>query len=118
MTMTDDMRTDGGPATGRAVKHRRLRTVATIVLIVLSSITLVAATIGVWFHRTIWDTDSYVAIVSPLVDDPAVSQALAIELTAEAFVALDVPDRVAGALDAIPNLPDSARFLAGPWRGG
>ena len=105
-------------AAGRTVKHRQLRTVATIVLVVLSSVTLVAATIGVWFHRTLWDTESYVEIVAPLSDDPAVTEALATKLTAEAFLALDVPGRVASALDAIPALPEAARFLAGPISAG
>jgi hypothetical protein len=85
---------------------------------VLSSLTLVASTIGVWFHRTIWDTDSYVALVAPLVDDPAVSDALATEITAAAFEALDVPGRVSAALESIPALPESARFLAGPISAG
>jgi hypothetical protein len=105
-------------STSRTMKHRRLRTTATVVLVVFSSITLVAATIGVWFHRTIWDTESYVSIIAPLADDPAVTQAVANDLTAEAFVALDVPGRVAAALDAIPALPDAARFLAGPISAG
>jgi hypothetical protein len=75
---------------------------------------VVTATVGVWTQRTLSNTDRYVALVAPLADDPAVTNALAARLTDEVFVALDVEDRVRGAIESIPNLPSAATFLAGP----
>jgi hypothetical protein len=82
--------------------------------VILTSIALVATTIGVWTHRTLWDTDRYVALVTPVAEDPAVQSAVADRLTAEAMVALDVHNRVSNAIESIPQLPDSATFLVGP----
>jgi uncharacterized membrane protein len=92
----------------------RTRAVGAVVLAVLTSIALVATTVGIWIDRTVWNTDRYVSIVAPIADDPAVTQALAARLTTYVFEALDVPDRVENALASIPNLPPSATFLAGP----
>jgi hypothetical protein len=97
---------------------RRIRGIATPVLIILTSIALVGATVGIWFERTIWNTDRYVALVEPLADDPAVTDAVAAKLTADVFEALDVRQRVSDALAAIPNLPPSATFLAAPITAG
>jgi hypothetical protein len=96
----------------------RLRRVATWVLVVLTSLTVVAATIGVWTQRTVADTDRYVALVAPLADDPAVTNPLADRLTQEIFLALDVEGRIQEAIASIPNLPSAATFLAGPVTAG
>jgi hypothetical protein len=96
----------------------RIRRVATPVLVVLTSLTLVAATLGVWANRTIWNTDRYVALVAPLASDPAVTGAISNRLTTEAIQALDIQNRVENALAQIPNLPEAARFLAGPIESG
>jgi hypothetical protein len=92
----------------------RFRRIATWVLVVLTSLVVVAATIGVWAQRTLADTDSYVALVAPLADDPEVTNPLADRLTDEIFVALDVQGRVQQAIATIPNLPPAAAFIAGP----
>jgi hypothetical protein len=99
---------EGGP------RRHRIRSVTTVVLIVLTSLAILATTVGVWLNRSVWDTDRYVALVEPVADDPAVIDALATKLTDEVFVALDVQDRVERAVSEIPRIPDSATFVIGP----
>jgi hypothetical protein len=94
--------------------RRRARWIITGLLVVLTSIAIVASTLGVWTQRTLSSTDRYVALVAPLADDPAVTNALADRLTSEVFLALDVEDRVRQALASIPQLPEAAGLLVGP----
>ena len=64
-----------------------------------------------WARRTLLDTDRYVATVDDLATQPAIQQALATEITAAVFDALDVQDRLSTVIgDRLPEL----RFLAGP----
>jgi hypothetical protein len=84
----------------------------------MTSLAVLAATVGVWINRTIWDTDRYVALVAPLAEDPAVTDAVSAKLTASAVQALDIEDRVRNALSLIPNLPPSAEFLVAPITAG
>lgn len=96
----------------------RVRTSVTVLLIALTSISLVGAVVGLWFSRTIWDTDRYVSLVAPIADDPAVTSAISERVTSDVFEALDLRGRVEEALEAIPRLPPSAAFLAGPITAG
>jgi uncharacterized protein YjeT (DUF2065 family) len=98
--------------------RRRARQVLAGVLVVLTSLCVVAATIGIWTQRTLSDTDRYVALVAPLADDPAVTDPLAARLSEEVFVALDVETRIQEALSSIPDLPPQASFLVGPLTAG
>jgi hypothetical protein len=98
--------------------RRRARRVLAGVLLVLTSLCIVAATIGIWTQRTLSDTDRYVALVAPLADDPAVTDPLAARLSDEVFLALDIEGRIQQALSSIPNIPPEASFLAGPMTAG
>lgn len=96
----------------------RGRRVLVWILVVLTCISLILATIGVWANRTVWNTDRYVALVEPLASDPAVQQALAAKLTDAAFTALNVQQRVSDVLGQIKGLPAEAAFLSGPIAAG
>jgi hypothetical protein len=98
--------------------RRRARQVLAGILVVLTSLCIVAATIGIWTQRTLSDTDRYIALVAPLADDPAVTNPLAARLSDEVFLALDVETRITEALESIPDLPPQASFLAGPITAG
>ena len=97
--------------------RRRVRQVLAGILVVLTSLCIVAATIGIWTQRTLADTDRFVALVAPLADDPAVTNPLAARLSEEVFLALDVETRIEEALSSIPDLPPQASFLVGPAHG-
>jgi hypothetical protein len=89
----------------------RGRSIAIVLLIVLSVLSLAAAVPGNWGRRTFLNTDRYVATVAPLASDPAIQEVLARDITNAVFQALDVQDRVAGALqDRVPELS----FIAAP----
>jgi hypothetical protein len=103
---------------GKTTGRRRARQALTGALVVLTSVCIVAATIGVWTQRTLSDTDRYVELVAPLADDPAVTDPLAARLSAEVFLALDVEARIQEALASIPDMPPAAGFLAGPITAG
>jgi len=105
-------------ATDRRAGRRRARRILAGLFVVLTSLSVVATTIGVWTQRTLSDTDRYVALVEPLVEEPAVVDAMTTRLTDEIFSALEVDQRVQDALESIPNLPSSAVFLAGPITSG
>jgi hypothetical protein len=92
----------------RARVWRITRSVLTWVLVVLTSISVVATSTAFWVRNTVFDTDKYVALVTPIAQDPAVQQQIATKLTAQVFTALDVRARV----EAI--LPTELQALAGP----
>lgn len=78
------------------------------VLAFLTIVTLLASTIGVWSHRTIFNTDAYLKVVTPLAKDPAVIQALSVELSDELMDVLEVQKRIGDAL------PEDFKFLSLP----
>ncbi len=66
--------------------------------------------LGAWAQSIVFDTDRYVATVTPLADDPAVEEAIAQQLTDQILTEIDVQDVVdsvaqnlseAGAPDAV-----------------
>ena len=96
-------------------RRLRIRGVVTGVLVVLTSLSIVVTTVGVWMNRTVWNTDRFVALVAPLSDNTAVTNGLAVSLTSDTFEALDVQTRVQQALSTIQGLPAGAdALLAGP----
>jgi hypothetical protein len=109
-----------GDSTGGPPPQRhRVRGALTVILVILTSLSVVAATAAIWVKRTVRDTDRYVALVAPLAHDRAVTDALALRLTDDAFTALNVRQRVEDALGSIPQLPPSANSLiAGPLTSG
>ncbi|HMD10912.1 MAG TPA: hypothetical protein VKG90_01140, partial [Marmoricola sp.] len=95
----------------QGVKRRRLRAVAAVIAVVVAVASFSLALPGAWARRTVADTDTYLSVVSPLADDPAVQEALAREITTAVFEALDVQDKLATVLSKkAPQLT----FLAGP----
>lgn len=108
-------------ARDRASRHHvwlRVRKISTPILIALTCLSLVATTVAVWVNRTIWNEDKYIATVVPLGDDPAIIDSLATQITDQAFLALDVQNRVEEALTSIASsneqVPEQITFLAGP----
>ncbi len=92
-------------------KRRRLRAVAAVLAVIVAVVSFSAALPGAWARRTIANTDTYVSVVGPLADDPAVQEALARIITTSVFEALDVQGKLTEVLaERSPQLT----FLAGP----
>jgi hypothetical protein len=106
-------------------KRRRLRKVAVGVLVVLTSISVLASTVGIWVHQTAFNTGKFVALMEPLAHDPQVQAQLGTYVTTQIFQAVDLQDKVHGALEAIvsalpPGTPAVSQLpvLAGPITAG
>lgn len=77
-------------------------------LITLACVLAPLSVASVWAATIVSDTDRYVETVAPLVDDPAVQDALAAAVTAAVFENLDVERLTTEALQAVadqPNVP-------------
>jgi hypothetical protein len=72
------------------------------VLIVLVAILTPLCALAVWADREIGDTDGYVAAMAPLASDPAVQNAVAVQITDEVLQKIDVGPFDAGPFDVRP----------------
>lgn len=102
---------------GAARRTPRWRRVVSVILVVLAAILAPLTVTAVWLKDRILSTDGYVSTVTPLVDDPAVTDALANRIVTELFAATDLEDRVTSALPGPtqvlgPALTGSLRNLA------
>lgn len=86
--MTSAATVPGSPR-GRVVR----RWVA-VVLVVATTLLVVASSVAVWAHRTVLDTDQFMDTVGPALDDPAFDAALADDITEQTLLALDLDTRV------------------------
>lgn len=95
-----------------APKNRRLltglRTFSVTFFIVLSVVTFMLFNISSWVKTTLLDTEAFVNTTSPLIEQPAVQQALQDEITRVLFENINVEQELQRAL------PENVAFLAGP----
>jgi len=86
--------------------------VLAVVLVVLFAILLPVTILATWAHRTVTNTDAYIATVGPIAASPEVQAALSAEITNEIYAALNPQQTIANAL------PPKAAKLAGPLSAG
>jgi hypothetical protein len=86
--------------------------VLAVVLVVLFAILLPVTIIATWAHRTVVNTDAYIATVGPIASSPAVRAVVSREVTNEVYAALDPPKIIASVL------PPKAAKLAAPLSSG
>jgi hypothetical protein len=96
----------------RRTGRRRVRGVLAVVLVVLFAILLPVTILATWAHRTVTNTDAYIATVGPIAASPEVQAALSAEITNEIYAALNPQQTIANAL------PPKAAKLAGPLSAG
>jgi hypothetical protein len=82
------------PAAHIAPVGARWRKILVAFLVVLTSIAILASAVGVWAHRTLLNTDSWVATVGPLAKDPAITDAVATTVSSELTQVLDLQTRL------------------------
>src|SRR4029078_5803203 len=70
---------------------------------------------GLWARRAAFNTERYVQTVAPLASDPAVQEYPARTITEEAFVALDVENRLR---EVLQQRDPRLAFVAGPLADG
>jgi hypothetical protein len=67
-------------------------------LVVLTVIAMIASMVAIWARETLYDTDRFMAVVEPALEDPAFSGALGDVIADGALEALDLETRVATVL--------------------
>ena len=92
--------------------RRRVRGVLAVVLVIVFVILLPVTILTTWAHRTVTNTDAYVATLAPIAASPAVQAAVSAEITNEIYAALNPRQAIASAL------PPKAAKLAGPLSAG
>lgn len=95
-----------------ADKGPRWRRIATVVLLVVGTISLLVANVTVFLKRTLLDTESFVATLEPLAEREEIVDALSGEIASAIANAIDTRQLVADAL------PEEAQTLAGPIASG
>jgi hypothetical protein len=81
-----------------------------VLLVVVSSIFVVISAVAVWAHRTIFDTDAFMATVEPALEDPQFTTALGDYLTDEITTTLDLEQRLQEPLQNLDAFLTSALF--------
>jgi hypothetical protein len=84
----------------------RLRTIGATILIILGSVLAPLSVVATWLDTQITDTDAYVETVDPLIDDPALQQALSRVITARVVEELDVGSVTQAALESLTGRTD------------
>jgi hypothetical protein len=79
-------------------KAGRGRGIITFLLVVLTSLSIVLASIAWWAHDTLLDTDQFMEAVGPALEDPALYTAIGDRVSTEVLTALDLETRIAAAL--------------------
>ena len=101
-------------SSGRA--GRAGRWVAAIALLVVSGLLFTTSVLAVFVRTQLLDTDRYVETVAPLIQEPAIQQAIATRVTNAIVTQLDLEQRaqeLAKALEA-RGAPEAIDLLVGP----
>ncbi len=95
-------------------RHRRSRARRglAVVLVTIFAVLLPVTVTATWAHRTVANTDAYVATIAPIAASPAVQSAVSLQVTNEIYAALNPQQVIARAL------PPKAAALAGPLTNG
>ena len=92
---------------GTRTTRRRRRVLAGIAL-VLACLTILITTVAVWAHQVAFNTDRFTSLVSDVIDEPAVTDPLAVRVSTQVVDGLDMQTRIAA------RLPDAMKPLAVP----
>lgn len=98
--------TDAGPERGRGAVRRlpasrrapRLRSGVAAFLVVAALIGVAASTLALWSRDLVVDSDAYVDVVAPVLEDPAARSSIADYVAARAVRAVDLQGRLETAL--------------------
>jgi len=86
----------------------RGRAAGVIALAVVAALVLALAVPAVWLNRMITDTETYVATVAPLAQDPDIQNAVATRVSAALIEKVDAPARIRSLL------PENLKIIAAP----
>lgn len=92
------LRTENQALRSRLDIRAAVRTWLALVLVVLASLSVVTATVAVWAHNEVFDTERFMETVEPALEDPAFYSALSTRLSEQTLEALDLENRVSNSL--------------------
>ena len=95
------LRSENEALRSRIATRTRWRRWLTVVLVFLTALSVVATTIAVWAHETVFDTGQFMEVVQPALDDPALYAAVSERVSDEIIVALDLEARIAATLTGV-----------------
>lgn len=82
-----------------------------IFFVTLSIVAFMLFNVSSWVKNTVLDTDTFVATLEPLIEQPEVQDAIQVEISNQLFENVDVEE----SLEEV--LPEQTKFLAGPLSG-
>jgi hypothetical protein len=89
------------------------RSIASLLIFCLATILMPIALIGHWGHRTVIDSERYMATVGPLINQPEIQAGLADAVTKAVVAKADTENQVSGLLEKIfPNTPITGQLAA------
>lgn len=105
-----------------ADRMKRVRSVSSLILIILASLGVVVSLVGGWVRNTLFDTDSFMEVVESSLASEEVITVLSDAISNQVVVALDLEDRVETRLAEIDaylaetlvdalNLPSATKAL-------
>ncbi|MFI8219700.1 hypothetical protein [Streptomyces sp. NPDC085932] len=112
----------GGPS--RAARHHPLRSLGSVLLILLAALLSLLSVVAVWANSVVQDTDRYVDTVGPLASDPDVQKAVTNRVTTAVLAQIDVDALVKELTDAAaqegvpPRVAQLLGDLDGPIENG
>ncbi len=95
------LRSENEALRSRITTRARWRRWLTVVLVFLTALSVVATTVAVWAHETVFDTDRFMETVQPALDDPALYTALSERISDEVIVALGLEARISATLTGV-----------------
>lgn len=116
--MTTDV---AAPAPAPAPAHDRrwgVRSIAALLIFVIAALFTPVALVGHWGHRTVIDSERYIATVGPLIEQPEVQQALSTAVTDAVVQQVNTQDQVQQLLGNL-NVPEGlSSALSAPIAAG
>lgn len=89
----DEAKGASGPRSGDERLRRpsiRARTAASALLTILTAVSLLAATVAVWVHEQVFDTENFMEMIDPIFTDAAVTAAISDAVAGEVIEALQL----------------------------
>jgi hypothetical protein len=83
----------------RLSRRRSVRSWLSKALVVLTVVALIASIVAIWARETLYDTDRFMSVVEPALEDPAFYSALSARVADESLEALDLETRAAAVLE-------------------
>jgi hypothetical protein len=96
-------------------RPRRLRRYIVGLLVVLTSLSAVGATVALWARSQVLNTDRWTQLAERIIEEPEVVDRLAFRLSTSIVQGLEVEERIEAALGQAERLPAQAALLAGPF---